>query len=140
MFSNQESRYNLISLGALHREWFCFNSKGDLMKVFKEAYVMFQAEHVGNVYMLWNSKITIGGLQLSSASKAAVVKQLETTMDSSSDVQLYPEVRLGLGAQQDGPDRYFYGGANSHRSCVNQKDHWVKKFRLVLNLFDLMKM
>ena len=47
-----ESRYNLISLGALHRERFCFTSKGDLMKVFKEAHVMFQAERVGNVYML----------------------------------------------------------------------------------------
>ena len=36
-----ESRYNLISLGALHREGFCFSSKGDLMKVSKEAHVMF---------------------------------------------------------------------------------------------------
>jgi len=45
-------RYNLISLGALHKEGFCFSSKGDLMKVSKEAYVMFQAERVSNVYML----------------------------------------------------------------------------------------
>jgi len=50
------------------------SSKGDLMKVFKEAHVMFQAECVGNVYMLWNSEVTVGGLQLSSASKAVVVE------------------------------------------------------------------
>ena len=29
-----ESRYNLISLGAQHREGFCFSLKGDLMEVF----------------------------------------------------------------------------------------------------------
>jgi len=78
-----ESSYNLISVGALHREGFCFSSKGDLMEVFKEAYMMFQAEHVGNVYMLQNSEVIISGLQLSSALKAVVVEQLETTMDSS---------------------------------------------------------
>ena len=55
-----ESRYNLISLGALHREGFYFSSKGDLMKVFKEARVMFQAERVGNVYMFRNLEVTIG--------------------------------------------------------------------------------
>jgi len=64
-----ESRYNLISLWALHREGYSFSSKGDLMKVFKEAHVKFQAERVGNVYMLRNSKVTVGGLQLSSAQK-----------------------------------------------------------------------
>ena len=37
-----ESRYNLIPLGALHREGFCFSLKGDLMKVFKETHVIFQ--------------------------------------------------------------------------------------------------
>ena len=36
-----DSRYNHISLGALHREGFCSSSKGDLMKVSKEAYVKF---------------------------------------------------------------------------------------------------
>ena len=51
--------------------------------------------------MLRNSEVTVGGLQLSSASKAIVVEQSETTMDSSSGVQLYPVERLGLGAQQD---------------------------------------
>jgi len=61
-------------------------------------------------------------------------------MDSSSDVQLYPEGGLGLGAQQGSLDRYSYGGANSHRSYVDQGDHWVIKFRLGLNLFDLIKM
>ena len=50
-----ESRYTLISLRALHKEWFCFSSKGDLMRVSKEIYVMFQAERVSNVYMLWKS-------------------------------------------------------------------------------------
>ena len=54
---------------------------------------MFQAKRVGNVYMLQNSEVTVGRLQLSSASEAAVVKQLETTMVLSSDVQFYPEGR-----------------------------------------------
>jgi len=38
-----ESRYNLISLGALHGEGFNFGSEGDLMKVFNDAHVKFQA-------------------------------------------------------------------------------------------------
>ena len=50
------------------------------MKVSKEAHVIFQAECVGNVYMLQNSDVTVGGLQLSSASKVVVVEQSETTM------------------------------------------------------------
>ena len=45
------------------------------MKVFKEAHVMFQAERINNEYMLQNSEVTIGGLHLSSVSKAAVVEQ-----------------------------------------------------------------
>jgi len=81
--------------------------------------VKFQAERVGNVYMLRNSEVTVGRLQLSSALKAAIVKQSETTMILSSDVQLYPEKRLGLGVQQGSLDRYSYGGANSHKSCVD---------------------
>jgi len=101
---------------------------------------MFQAKHVDNVYMLRNSEVTVGGLQLSSASKVVVVEQSETRMDSNSDVQLYPEERLGLGAQQGSLDRYSYGGANSHKFCVDQGDHLVIKFRLGLNLFDLIKM
>jgi len=75
------------------------SSKDDLMEVSKDTYVMFQAEHVSNVYMLQNSEVTVGELQLASALKAVVVEQSDTTMDSSSDVQLYPEGRLGLGAQ-----------------------------------------
>ena len=70
------------------------------MKIFKEDNVMFQAECVVNVYMLQNLKVTVCRLQLSLASEAVVVEQSETTMDSSSDVQLYPEGRLGLGVQQ----------------------------------------
>ena len=101
---------------------------------------MFQAERVGNVYMLRNSEVTVGALQLSSASKAVVVEQSESTMDLSSDVQLYLEGKLGRGAQQDSPDYDSYGGANSHKSCVDQGDHWIIKFRLCLNLFDLIKM
>ena len=58
---------------------------------------------------------------------------------SSSDVQLYPKERLGIGPQQDSPDRYSYGGTNSHKSCVDQEDRWVIKFRLGLNLY-LIKM
>ena len=38
-----ESRYNLISLGALHGEGFNFSSEGDLIEVFKDAQVKFQA-------------------------------------------------------------------------------------------------
>ena len=55
-----ESRYNLISLGTLHREGFNFNSEGNLMKVSKEAHVKFQVERVCDVYMLRNSKVTGG--------------------------------------------------------------------------------
>ena len=36
-----ESRYNLISLGALQGEGFSFSSEGDLMEVIKEAHVKF---------------------------------------------------------------------------------------------------
>jgi len=61
------------------------------VKVFKETRVMFQAERVNNVYMLRNLEVTVGGLQLSLASKAVVVEQSENTMHSSSDVQLYPD-------------------------------------------------
>ena len=69
-----DSRHNLISLGALQGEGFNFSFEGDLMEFLKEAPVKFQAERVGNVYMLRNSKVTVGGLQLSSASKSAAVE------------------------------------------------------------------
>ena len=68
------------------------------MEVSKEAYVKFQVEHVSNVYMLRTSQVTVGWLQLSSASKAAIMKQSETTLVSSLDVQLYFEERLKQGA------------------------------------------
>ena len=64
-----ESRYNLISLGALQKEGFSFNYEGDLMEVSKETHVKFQVERIGDVYMLRNSKVTVGGLQLSSLQK-----------------------------------------------------------------------
>ena len=44
------------------------------MEVSKETHVKFQAERVGNVYMLQNLEVTVGGLQLSSDSKVVVVK------------------------------------------------------------------
>jgi len=109
------------------------------MKVSKKAYMKFQVERVGNVYMLQNSKVTDGGLQLSSASEAAVVEQSETN-GFELGCPVVPEERLGLDAQQGSPDRYSYGGAKSHKSCVGQRDRWVKKFRLSLNLFDLIKL
>jgi len=120
MFPNQGT---ISSLLEPYIEKFYFSSKGDLMEVFKEVHVMFQAERVGNLYMLRNSEVTVARLQLSSASKAVVVEQSEITMDSSLYVQLYLEGRLGLGAQQGSPDRYSYGGANSHKTCVDQGDH-----------------
>jgi len=72
--------------------------------------------------------------------QATVVEQSETTMVSSSDVQLYPEERLGLGVQQETPDRYSYSRAHSHKSCIDQGDRWVIKFKLGLNLLDLIKL
>jgi len=57
-----ESRYNLISLGALQGEGISFNFEGDLIEVSKEAHVKFQAELVGNMYMLQNLKVTVDGL------------------------------------------------------------------------------
>jgi len=61
----------------------------------------------------------------------------------SSDVQFYPEGILeldGTGAQQESPNHYSYVGANSHKSCIDQGDWWVIKFRSGLNLFDLIKL
>ena len=68
---------------------------------------------------------------------------IRAIMISSSDVQFYPKGKLGqgsLGAKQESSDRYSYGGANSHRTCVDQGDRWIIKFRLGLNLFDLIKL
>ena len=49
-----ESRYNLTSFRSLHREGFNFSSEGDLIEVFKDANVKFQAKCIENVYMLQN--------------------------------------------------------------------------------------
>ena len=92
-----ESRYNLISLGVLHRAGFCFSLKGDLMKVFKEVHVMLKTKV--SAMCMRNSEVTVGELQLSSASKVMIVEQSKTVMDSSLDFQFYPEERFGLGAQ-----------------------------------------
>ena len=96
MFPNQGTISSLF--GVLHREGFNFSSEDDLMKVFKDAQVKFPAERISNVYMLQNSEITVGGLQLSSTSRSEVVEQSETTMVSRSDVQFYSESRLALGS------------------------------------------
>jgi len=56
------------------------------MKAFKETRMMFQAECVDNVYMLRNSEVTVGGVLLTSTSKAVVMEPSETMMDSSSDI------------------------------------------------------
>ena len=133
----------LISLGTLHGEGFNFSSEGDLIKVFKDAHVKFQAERIDNIYMLRNLEVIVSGLRLSSASRLEVVEQSETTIVSRSDVRFYPEGRLGLGsaiAKQESPDRYSYGGAKSHKFYVNQGDRWVIKLRSDLNLFDLIKL
>ena len=57
-----ESKYNLIPLGAIYGEGFNFSYEGDLIEVFSDARVKFQAERVKNVYMLQNSEITVIGL------------------------------------------------------------------------------
>ena len=44
-----DSRYNLISPEALHREGFNFSSEGDLMEVSKETHLKFKAERVDNM-------------------------------------------------------------------------------------------
>jgi len=68
------------------------------------------------------------------------MEESETKIVSSSDVQFYPEERLKLGMKLESPDCYSYGGTNSHKSCVDQEDHWVIKFKSGLNLFDLIKL
>ena len=73
--------------------------------------------------------------KLSLASEAAVVEQSETMMVLSSNVQLYPEERLGLGAQQDSLDHYSDSGASSHKFCVDQGGRWVIKFIYLHDVF-----
>ena len=52
------------------------------MKVFKDTHVKFHVERIGDIYMLLNSEVTVGGLQLSSASRLEVVEQSEDMMVS----------------------------------------------------------
>jgi len=73
-----------------------FSSKSDLIEVSKDIQVKFLAERVDNVYMLRDSELTFGGLQLFSASRLEVVEQSETMMVSISDTQFYPKGKLGL--------------------------------------------
>ena len=100
----------------------------------------FQAERVGDVYMLRNSEVTVDRLQLSLASRSEVVEQSETMMVSSSDVHFYPQKKIRTRRRTTNPDCYSYGGTNSHKSSVDQRDHWVMKFWLVLKLVDLIKL
>ena len=44
------------------------------MEVFKKVNAKFQVEHVGDVYMLRNSEVTVGGLQLLSTSRSEIMK------------------------------------------------------------------
>ena len=63
--------------------------------IFKEAYVMFQDERVGTVYILRNADVTVGGLQLSSASKVVVVEQLKTTDGFEFRCSIVPRREIG---------------------------------------------
>jgi len=85
-------------------------------------------------------RVYSGGLQLSSALKLEIIDQSKIAMVSSTDVQFYSEGILGLGStdtKQKSPDHYSYDGENSHKSCADQEDIWVIKFRSGQNLFDL---
>jgi len=78
------------------------------MKVSKDAHVQFQVKCVGNVYMLRNSEVPVGELQLSLTSRLVVVEQLK----------IVPKEILGLGGadtQQGSPDQYSSGGAKSNK-------------------------
>ena len=134
------SRYNLISLGALHQGGFQFRSVGGLMEVSKGARVTFAAKLVGKVYELQDSSVTSGGVQISYASKSEVVKQSSCVSDS---VRVDPEGersgRCGHDAS-DSPARCSDVRAMSHGSRLDKGDRWVIKFRLGLNLFDLTKL
>ena len=102
------------------------------MNIFKDVHVNFQAKRVGNIYMLRNSKVTVGELQLSSALRSEVVEQSETMMVSSSNVHFYPEGRLRLDStdvKQESSKHYSFVGANSQKSCMDQGDRWVIKYK-----------
>ena len=50
MFPNQDTISSLLK--SYMEKGSIFSSEGDLMKVFKEAYVRFQAERIDDIYML----------------------------------------------------------------------------------------
>ena len=52
----------ISSLFEPYKGGFSFTSEGDLIEVSKKAHMKFQAERVGNVYMLQNSKETFDEL------------------------------------------------------------------------------
>ena len=60
LFPNQGTISSILE--PLQGKGFSFSSEGDLMEVSKEAHVIFQAERVNIVCMLWNSEVTVGGL------------------------------------------------------------------------------
>ena len=113
-----ESRYNIISIGALHGERFNFSSD-------YESFQRYQSEVSGRArkylhvvkfrgYIWW--------IAIISALRLEFVEQSKTMMVSSLDIQFYPEDRLGLGGadtQQESSDHYSYVKANSHKSCMN---------------------
>ena len=71
-----------------------------ILWIFKEAHVKFQAERVADAYMLWNLEVTVGRLQLSSASRSEVVEQSEMTMASSSVLSFTPKTDLDYASAQ----------------------------------------
>jgi len=120
-----ESRYNLISLGALHGERFNFSSKVILWKFSKCSCEISGQTYQQCLYVVkfegysWWIAVILGF-------KIRSCGTIEDYGISSSDVQFYLERKLGQsgeGAQHRSPDRYSYGGVNSHKSCVDQGDH-----------------
>lgn len=47
-----ESRFNLISLGALDSEWFTFNAENSCLEVSKSVYIKLKAKKIDNLYEL----------------------------------------------------------------------------------------
>ena len=55
----------------------------------------FQAERVGNVYMLQNSEVAVSGLQLSLALEAAVVETIRDYYDFKLECSVLPQREIG---------------------------------------------
>jgi len=118
-----ESRYSIISLGALHEEGFNLNFEGDLMKVFKDAQVKFLAERVGNIY-----SCEIRRLQLVHCnyprSKLGGCGIIEDYDGFELRCLVLLRRHMGLGGadtKQENQDHYSCIRANSHKFCVDQK-------------------